>query len=106
MTSNVRRRTHHRLANRTLGASNSGSCGRNPSRAAQYEPMHNETADADQDLDDNIIHPDPLDEPTLSLEPVSNNDPSIERLGANLDPFESLPVKLHFSTLKLFEYCM
>lgn len=106
MTSNVRRRTHHRLANRTLGASNSGSSGRNPSQAGQYEPMPNETADDDQDLDDNIIHPDPPDEPTLSLEPVNNNDPSIERMGANLDPFESLPVKLHFSTLKLFEYCM
>lgn len=106
MTSNVRRRTHHRLANCTLWASNSGNSGRNPSRAGQYKPMPNETADDDQDLDDNIIHPDPPDKPTLSLEPVNNNDPSIERLGANLDPFESLPIKLHFSTLKLFEYCM
>lgn len=106
MTSNVRRRARPRLANRSLGVNHSGSSGRNPSQASQYEPVPNETANDGQDLDVNIIYSDPPDEPILSLEPVNNCTSSIERLGADLDPFESLPVKLHFSTLKLLEYCM
>lgn len=106
MTSNVRRRARSKLANRSLGVSHSRSSGRNPSQAGQYEPVPNETADDYQNIDVNIIYSDPPDEPILSLEPVNNNASSIERLGADLDPFESLPVKLHFSTLKLLEYCM
>lgn len=106
MTSNVRRKTRPRLANRSLGTRHSGSSGRNPSQAGQYEPVPNEIADDGQDLDVNIIHSDLSDEPPLSLELVNNYASGIERLGADLDPFESLPLKLHFSTLKLLEYCM
>lgn len=68
--------------------------------------MSTETADDGQDLDINIIHQEPPGEPNSSLELVNNNAMRIERLGANLDPFETLPAKLHFSTLKLLEYCM
>lgn len=91
MTSKVRRKTHPRLANRPSGVSNSRRSDRNPSQAGQYELMLNKSPDDGQDLDVNIMH---------------SNASSIERLGAHLDPFGSLPVKLHFSTLKLLEYCM
>jgi hypothetical protein len=91
MTASVRRKTHHRLANRSSGVSNSRRSDRDPSQAGQYEPMPNMTRDDGQHLDINIMRSDAS---------------SIERLGADLDPFESLPVKLHFSTLKLLEYCM
>lgn len=108
MTLDVKRKTRPRLANRSLvsGGSSSRNNGRNSSQDGQGEPMPSETANDSQDLDIDIIHIDPPDEPTSSLELVNNNASSIERLGANLDPFDTLPTKIHFSTLKLLEYCM
>ena len=111
MTSNVRRRTQNRLANRTVGSgrgesNDAGPSEAGPSRAAQHESVPDETADDGHTFDDDVVQPDPPVEPISSLVPVNNDASTIERLGASLDPFESLPVRLHFSTLKLLEYSM
>lgn len=108
MTLNVKRKKRPRLANRSLDSSSSSNRNRrrNPSQDGQGESMSTKTAEDGQDLDINIIHLEPLGEPNSSLGLVNNNAMRIERLGANLDPFETLPAKLHFSTLKLLEYCM
>jgi hypothetical protein len=103
MTLKVSRKSPLRLSNRAPTVSHNGSGDRAPSKPSQYEPVLTETSQEAHNLDDDVIQ---SDQSTWSLESVNNNALSVEKLGANLDPFESLPLKLHFSILKLMEYCM
>lgn len=107
MTLKASRKTPQKSTNRSLSLIRSGGIERIeridkvPSQP-EPKPAETEASHEDQHLSVSVARP---NQSTWSPQPVKNNVLSIEKLGTDLDPFESLPLRVHFSNLKLMEYC-